>query len=40
MSGVWQAGWVTFIAAAWTAVTYFKSKIFAGRPISRRPSDW
>jgi hypothetical protein len=33
MTGVWQAGWVALIAILWTAVTYFKSNIFARRPF-------
>ncbi|HTW53071.1 MAG TPA: hypothetical protein VME45_14360 [Stellaceae bacterium] len=33
MGGIWQAGWVAFMASLWTAVTYFKAPIFAGRPF-------
>ena len=33
MTGVWQAGWVALFAALWTAITYFKSNIFARRPF-------
>jgi hypothetical protein len=33
MTGVWQAGWVALMAVVWTAVTYFKTSIFARRPF-------
>lgn len=33
MTGVWQAGWVALMAVLWTAVTYYKTNVFARRPF-------